>query len=118
MDLTEAVTYLARERQALYLDGPEDVDWIFRNAIEQRREEAIYVYYIAIRDYWHDEHQWHCPNPELLGMYLQTSCHLFCRQPTSSTSADSPSPTPSESSPTSGGTPHRQKHRRGDKYAR
>jgi AbiV family abortive infection protein len=71
MDLTEAVRYLDRERQALYLDGPEDVDWIFRNAIEQRREEAIYVDYIAIRDHWHDEHQWHCPNPELLGMYLQ-----------------------------------------------
>jgi AbiV family abortive infection protein len=71
MDLAEAVTYLDRERQALYLDGPEDVDWIFRNAIERRREEAIYVDYIAIRDHFHDEHEWHCPNPELLGMYLQ-----------------------------------------------
>lgn len=70
MDLTEAVTYLDRERQALYLDGPEDVDWIFRNAIEGRREEAIYVDYLAIRDHWHDEHQWHAPNPELLSMYL------------------------------------------------
>jgi AbiV family abortive infection protein len=71
MDLTEAVTYLDRERQALTWTVSKDVDWIFRNAIEQRREEAIYVDYIAIRDHWHDEHQWHCPNPELLGMYLQ-----------------------------------------------
>ena len=72
MDLTEAVTYLNRERKALlHFDVPEDVDWIFRNAIERRREEAIYVDYIAIRDHWHDEHEWHAPNPELLSMYLQ-----------------------------------------------
>lgn len=29
-----------------YLDGPNDVDWIFRNEILQKREEAIYVDYI------------------------------------------------------------------------
>jgi AbiV family abortive infection protein len=70
MDLREAVTYIDRERQALYLDGPEGVDWIFRNAIECRREEAMYVDYIARRDHFHDEHVWHCPNPRLLSMYL------------------------------------------------
>jgi len=29
-----------------YLDGPNDVDWIFRNEILQKREEHIYVDYI------------------------------------------------------------------------
>ncbi len=70
MDLGEAVTYIDCERQALYLDGPEGVDWIFRNAIERRREEAMYVDYVALRDHFHDEHSWHCPNPRLLSMYL------------------------------------------------
>lgn len=34
------------ECREYYLDGPNDVDWIFRNEILQRREETIYVDYI------------------------------------------------------------------------
>jgi len=34
MNLTEARTHIDREREALYLAGPSDVDWIFRNDIE------------------------------------------------------------------------------------
>lgn len=30
-------------RSSHYLDGPNDVDWIFRNVIEARREESLYV---------------------------------------------------------------------------
>jgi AbiV family abortive infection protein len=36
-------------RPALYLDGPNDFDWIFRNQLLARREEQLYV------DYVHDE---------------------------------------------------------------
>jgi len=70
MPLREAREHIDRERQALYLDGPSDVDWIFRNDIERRREEALYVDYVAIRDAFHDEHQWHAPNHDLLLGYL------------------------------------------------
>jgi len=35
-----------RECHEYYLDGPNAVDWIFRNEILQRREEYIYVDYI------------------------------------------------------------------------
>jgi len=37
--------YVGREREEFYLDGPNDVDWIFRNRILQSREETIYVDY-------------------------------------------------------------------------
>lgn len=33
-------------RASRYLDGPNDVDWIFRNPIEAKREETFYVDYI------------------------------------------------------------------------
>jgi AbiV family abortive infection protein len=78
MPLTEAVTYIDRERRTLYLDGPEGVEWIFRNAIECRREEAIYVDYIA-RDELRAEHDWHCPNPRLLDMYRLVSTPTVLR---------------------------------------
>ena len=44
-----------RERTALYLDGPNDVDWIFPNRILQGREDDIYVNYVRdddTRRYW------------------------------------------------------------------
>lgn len=34
------------QRQSHYLDGPSDVDWIFRNELLARREESLYVDYI------------------------------------------------------------------------
>lgn len=66
MDLTEAKRHVDRERRTLYLDGPNDIDWIFRNDITQRREEAMYLDYVAYRDHFHDEHVWYSPNPRLL----------------------------------------------------
>ncbi|GKS65366.1 hypothetical protein YTPLAS72_26700 [Nitrospira sp.] len=41
--LGELQRYLDAYRETLYLDGPNDVDWIFRNQIERRREETLYV---------------------------------------------------------------------------
>jgi AbiV family abortive infection protein len=42
--------YLDFEREDFYLDGPNDVDWIFRNNIMQRREETLYVDYIQTEE--------------------------------------------------------------------
>lgn len=39
--------YLDHYRVDLFLDGPNDVDWIFRNEIIRHREEALYVDYVA-----------------------------------------------------------------------
>lgn len=33
-------------RESHYLDGPNDVDWIFRNEVLQRRESSIYVDFV------------------------------------------------------------------------
>ncbi|WP_375307316.1 hypothetical protein WI560_06395 [Bradyrhizobium sp. A11] len=43
------------ERETHYLDGPNDVDWIFRNQILQKREDDLYVDYLRDNDdrrYW------------------------------------------------------------------
>lgn len=45
-------------RVSLYLDGPNDVDWIFRNEIEAGREDAMYVDYVVT-----DEGTAWCPLP-------------------------------------------------------
>jgi AbiV family abortive infection protein len=42
--------YLDGPRKEFYLDGPNDVDWIFRNDVLQRREELFYVDYIVTDD--------------------------------------------------------------------
>jgi hypothetical protein len=34
-------------RQSLYLDGPNEVDWIFRNDILADREDSLYVDYVS-----------------------------------------------------------------------
>jgi AbiV family abortive infection protein len=49
--------YLDSKRVEYYLDGPNNVDWIFRNDIEHHREELLYVDYIEA-----DEgHSWQDP---------------------------------------------------------
>jgi AbiV family abortive infection protein len=45
-DLAEVRGYVDELRQNYYLDGPTDVDWIFRNEVEASREERLYVDYI------------------------------------------------------------------------
>jgi AbiV family abortive infection protein len=43
----EARQQVERLREDRFLDGPNDVDWIFRNEIETEREELLYVDYVA-----------------------------------------------------------------------
>jgi hypothetical protein len=38
-NFAEQVSFANRLRRSHYLDGPNDVDWIFRNGIEAEREE-------------------------------------------------------------------------------
>lgn len=45
-DYKELLAYLEHERADLYLDGPNDVDWIFRNDILARRDDLLYVDYV------------------------------------------------------------------------
>jgi AbiV family abortive infection protein len=65
-DLPEIRRHMDRERRALYLDGPNDVDWVFRNDILRKREEAVYVDYVAHSNSGTDEHYWHYPDPRRL----------------------------------------------------
>jgi len=46
-DLAEVRRYAESLRRSLYLDGPNDVDWIFRNIVEADREESLYVDYVT-----------------------------------------------------------------------
>ena len=49
--------YVEKSLKTLYLDGPNGVDWIFRNEIESTREEALYVDYVETED----GRGWHTP---------------------------------------------------------
>lgn len=61
----EVVEFLDSNRQSLFLDGPNDVDWIFSNSILREREEALYVDYIANGG----DHLWVAPSvPVTAGM--------------------------------------------------
>lgn len=60
--------YLDHHRDDFYLDGPNDVDWVFRNEIIQHREAVLYVDYAA-----HDDgHTWCHP-----GIYDDLAFGLF-----------------------------------------
>ena len=70
MDFAEVTRGVEQERVEYYLDGPNDVDWIFPNRITQQREDELYVGYI--RDDSDEEGQgeryWVCPrNDDLFG---------------------------------------------------
>lgn len=56
--LAELQEYVDNHREEFYLDGPNDVDWIFRNEVLEGREGAFYVDYVA-RD---DGHHWSDPS--------------------------------------------------------
>lgn len=49
-DFRELVDYVQDLRKSHYLDGPNDVDWIFRNEIEASREERLYVDFVETDD--------------------------------------------------------------------
>jgi len=66
--LNQLQEYLDHYREEFYLDGPNDVDWVFRNDILRSREEALYVDYVA-----HDDgHTWFHP-----GIYSDSSRGCF-----------------------------------------
>jgi AbiV family abortive infection protein len=54
------------ERELLYLDGPNDFDWIFGNAILGTREESIYVDYLETDT----RHEWRSPDLYRRGLSL------------------------------------------------
>jgi AbiV family abortive infection protein len=54
----EVRSHVDDARVALYLDGPEGFDWIFRNQIVERREQQIYVDYVQADE----ERHWVRPN--------------------------------------------------------
>lgn len=56
-DLAEVRRYVDHLRRQRYLDGPNDVDWIFRNSVDADREEALYVDYVSTED----EDRWLTP---------------------------------------------------------
>ena len=39
----ELIGYVDSLRVTHYLDGPNDVDWVFRNRVEESREDRLYV---------------------------------------------------------------------------
>ena len=45
-DFAEVRSFVDLMRPSHYLDGPNDVDWIFRNQLLARREETLYVDYV------------------------------------------------------------------------
>ncbi|HVY78541.1 MAG TPA: hypothetical protein VG898_08560 [Solirubrobacterales bacterium] len=45
-DFAEVKRLVDPMRASHYLDGPSDVDWIFRNQLLARREESLYVDYV------------------------------------------------------------------------
>lgn len=49
--------YLDHYREEFHLDGPNDMDWVFRNEINRRREEVLYVDYVGHED----GHTWFHP---------------------------------------------------------
>lgn len=50
--------YIEGELEEYYLDGPEGVEWIFRNPIISKREESMYVDYVQ---YEENKHDWLTP---------------------------------------------------------
>jgi hypothetical protein len=49
-DFAEVRRMVEDMRQAYYLDGPNDVDWIFRNQLLSSREDGLYVDYVRYED--------------------------------------------------------------------
>ena len=69
MAFSELEELVARERAPFYLDGPNDIDWIFENSIIANREGRIYVDYV--RDITDGSHMrwWSDPRRERPWVY-------------------------------------------------
>lgn len=51
------------ECRSLYLDGPNDVDWVFPNSIKAEREQAMYVDYVQDITEENGSYSWRSPHP-------------------------------------------------------
>ena len=69
--LDELQSYVDLDRDSFYLDGPNHLDWIFRNEVIEGRESTFYVDYIH-RD---EGHQWTDPTQlgDVLGSAVKPS---------------------------------------------
>lgn len=65
--------YVQMSRKSLYLDGPLDVDWIFPNEIETRREGIVYVDYKQDITETQGERVWAAPRGEDPGSFRYVS---------------------------------------------
>lgn len=67
MDLAEVRSGVDNERKERYLDGPNDVDWIFPNSIAKEREDRLYVGYVCddTEENNHEEGYWTSPLNEV-----------------------------------------------------
>ena len=56
----ELLGYVKPLRLSHYLDGPNDIDWIFRNEVEAHREERLYVDFVETDegDEWQTPQSW------------------------------------------------------------
>ena len=66
VDFAEVMRAVEHLRVEHYLDGPNDVDWIFPNQITQRREDDLYVGYVRDDSERGDqgEHYWVAPRED------------------------------------------------------
>ena len=62
-DFSDLSHHIEIERRAWYLDGPNDVDWIFPNSARWEREQEIYVDYVQDITEKDGPHFWNCPPP-------------------------------------------------------
>ena len=58
------------ESRSFYLDGPNDVDWIFPNSIKAEREQAMYVDYV--QDITEENGAYFWKNPHPSDLYART----------------------------------------------
>ncbi|WP_419941204.1 AbiV family abortive infection protein [Candidatus Palauibacter sp.] len=63
-DFAEVKRAINRERRPYYLDGPNDVDWIFSNSAATDRERSIYVDYVQDITEEDGEYDWFSPIAE------------------------------------------------------
>ena len=69
-DFAEVRRIVEDIRQAYYLDGPNDVDWIFRNQLLSSREDGLYVDYVR----YEDAAAWSTPaRNDMLGFHAGTA---------------------------------------------
>ncbi|MCY3599694.1 MAG: AbiV family abortive infection protein [Gemmatimonadetes bacterium] len=63
-DFAEVKRAIDRERRPYYLDGPNDVDWIFSNSATTNRERSMYVDYVQDITEQDGEYDWVSPTAE------------------------------------------------------